>query len=113
EDQEEKGAADGDDGTNEGSRRSRKQKKARGEGKGKSTSPRSRSLVYAPVLHAKGKPPSMWFIKLDEIRVVGGDSSPSSSAFGNSATHLSLCTSPSGSPCAALPDTGTSFLTAP
>jgi hypothetical protein len=69
------------------------------------TSESESKLVYTPVLHSKHRDPSMWFIKVDQIRVEG--SSPSSGA------ELTLCSSFLSHPCAALPDTGTSFITAP
>jgi len=60
-------------------------------------------LTYVPVLHSRHKPPSMWFVKLDQLRVDGVSGSKG----------VTLCSSLADSPCAALPDSGTSFLTAP
>jgi len=70
----------------------------------------TKDMVYTKVLHAKHRDPTMWFVKLDEIRVVGGRSH---TGVGGGGVSLALCSSLLSNPCAALPDTGTSFLTAP
>jgi hypothetical protein len=67
------------------------------------------ALTYTPVLHGKHKPPSMWFVKLESLRVGRGGGG---AAFGGNG-GIELCSSFLSAPCAALPDTGTSFLTAP
>ena len=77
-------------------------------------------MLYTPVLHAKHRPPSMWFVKLEEIRV-GAGGARDQGLFGASASHgkatgsgVTVCNPAFDSaPCAALPDTGTSFLTVP
>ena len=69
-------------------------------------------ITYTPVLHSSTKAPSMWFVKLAQLRVdrVGAKSNEDSS---DSTPIVTLCSSFLSSPCAALPDTGTSFLTVP
>lgn len=77
-------------------------------------------MLYTPVLHAKHRPPSMWFVKLEEIRVGSGGQRDHGGLFsgsgkgGAAGSGVTVCNPAFDSaPCAALPDTGTSFLTVP
>lgn len=59
-------------------------------------------LIYTDVLHGENMPPQMWFVRLEGVRV----KTPKATNI------LSLCGF-FDTPCVALPDTGTSFLTLP
>jgi hypothetical protein len=95
------------------SRRKSRHSVTRTTGVQSSSSSVTHQLAYTPVLHSPHKEPSMWFVKLEQLRVVGVDGDDVDSSTGVVTPRVTLCSSFLSQPCAALPDSGTSFLTAP